>query len=65
MRAALQDRPAIRFAIMAFVFGALTLTINAVLDSEVSGGTVVGSVIGGLVFATLMKVVSRHADWNV
>ena len=50
---------------MAFVFGALTLTINAVLDGEVSGGTVVGSVIGGLVFATLMKVVSRHADWNV
>jgi hypothetical protein len=63
MRAALRDRPVARFVFLAVFFGGFTLVANTVLGSDVSVvARVVGSVIGGLIFATLMASASRYTD---
>jgi hypothetical protein len=57
MRAALRDRPVVRFVFLAVFFGAFTQAGNALLGEEAS---VVQGVIGGLFFAVFMTLALRY-----
>ena len=59
MRAALRDKPVVRFVFLAVYFGAFILAVTAFIGDDMS---VMGSVIGALVFATLMEAASRYTD---